>query len=161
MALSVGTDTYISLADANTYWTENTGGTNWAIASDTEKEKALRAATQYVDKHYSWLGVHPGTDQALSWPRLNVIDKNGRVIGGNVIPDAVKDAVAYIAEQVLADGGILPKRNRNSAIKSVKAGSVEVEYDDQAPTRTHYDYADLLLSKLTKGGRGMTPMIKG
>lgn len=161
MALTVGTDTYLSLADANTYWDENTGGTNWATASDAEKEKALRAATQYVDKHYSWLGNHPGNSQGLSWPRLNVVDKDGRTIGGNVIPDAVKNATAYIAEQVLADGGILPKRNRNSSIKSVKAGSVEVEYDDMAPTRTHYDYADLILSKLTKGGRGMTPMYKG
>lgn len=159
MSLTVGEDSYISLDDADTYWANHIGGSNWSAASTPEKEQALRAATQYVDKHYNWLGDHPGTDQELSWPRLNVIDKNGRTIASNIIPDEVKDAVSYIADQVLGDG-ILSPRGRDSEISRLKAGSVEIEYEDHARSTISYDYADLILSKLTKGGRGVTPMRK-
>lgn len=158
MALTVGEDTYISLADADTYWTNYAGGTNWASATDAEKEQALRQATQYVDKSYTWRGHHPGSSsQLLSWPRNMVVDGQGRTRTG--IPQEVKDATAYLAEQAL-DGAILTAKERGGKIKNVKAGSVSVEFGDNAPGQRTFPYADLLLSDLTIGGKNSVRLRK-
>lgn len=159
MALTVGEDTYISVADTDTYWTEHPGGSNWTAAGDTDKEAALRQATQYVDKKYTWVGVHPGTlSQNLSWPRLDAIDRHGRTRTGT--PQEVKDATAYMAEQVLADTGVLNPKDRGGQIKSVAAGSVNVEWEEGANSQKTYDYVDLLLKNITKGGKGVRPLLK-
>lgn len=156
--LTVGTDTYISLADADTYWSEHYSSAEWDAADEGDKEKALRSATQYVDKHYTWIGSHPGSEsQKLSWPRLNAVDKQGRTITG--IPQEVEHATAYLAQEELR-GGILRAKSRGGAIKAVQAGSVNVEFEDNAPVHTSYDYVDLILSNLTKGGRGTVPLKK-
>lgn len=156
--LTVGTDSYTSLVDADEYWSEHYNSADWDAASDSDKEKALRTATQYIDKHYSWIGYHPGSlSQKLAWPRLNAVDKQGRTITG--IPDEVKDATAYLAQEELR-GGILRPKSRGGAIKSVQAGSVNVEFEDNAPVHASYDYVDLLLSNLTKGGKGSIPLKK-
>lgn len=158
MSLTVGTDTYVSLANADTYWANHYDSADWDAATDANKEKALRVATQYVDKRYSWIGSHPGTSsQNLAWPRLNAVDKQGRTRTG--IPDEIKDATAWLAQEEIRTG-ILRSKSRGGAIKNVKAGSVAVEFEDNAPSQPSYDYADLLLSNITKGGRGSIPLMK-
>lgn len=161
MALEIGVDSFTSVADADTYWTEHAGGTNWAGATPTQKEQALREASQYIDKRYSWRGTHPGTvSQLLSWPRIDVIDDQGRLRSASAVPEEVKDATAWLAEQALG-GQLLPAKNRGGAIKQLKAGSVEIEYEDRAPTQKSFDYVDLLVSGLVRAGKGATIMLKG
>lgn len=158
MALEIGVDSFTSLTEANTYWANNSGGTNWATASDENKEKALRKASQYIDKSYRFIGYHPGgSAQLLSWPRVDVVDHQGRTRSG--VPQEVKDATAYMAEQALASE-LRGPLERGGAIKALKAGSVEIEYEDNAPGQTVYKYVDLLLRDLIVSGHGFTKMFK-
>lgn len=160
MALEIGVDSFTSLADANTYWTEHSGGTGWATASDTEKEKALREASQFIDKSYSWLGNHPGGEsQLLSWPRLNVIDRQGRYRSSGKVPKEIKDATAWLAEQALG-GQLRPAKDRGGEVSRLKAGSVEIQYAEGAPSNKSFDYVDLLVSELVSHGKGSTKLLK-
>lgn len=160
MSLTVGTDTYVSLADADTYWESYAGGTNWADATDPNKEKALREATQFVDKSYHFVGDHTGLNsQVLAWPRYNAIDKQGRSLNSTDIPHAVKDAVSYLAEQALG-ASLLQSKDRGGAIRKVKAGSVEVEYEENSITQKSFPYADLLLREITDGSSSVRRLLK-
>lgn len=107
-------------------------------------------ATQYIDKQYRWIGVHPGgSDQLLSWPRSSAVDKQGRTRTG--IPQELKDATAYLADKVLGEPVLEPKA-RGGAIQSVQAGSVAVQFSESASAHTSYKYVDLLLSDISTGG---------
>lgn len=161
MALSIGVDSFVSVAGADTYWTDHAGGTNWASATATQKEQALREASQYIDKSYTWRGHHPGDEaQLLGWPRYNVIDREGRYRDSGVVPQEVKDATSWLAEQVL-DGALLPVIGAGGQPRRVKAGSVEVEYSGNAPSQKSFPYVDLLVSDLIRGGKHSTIMLKG
>lgn len=160
MALEIGVDTFATLTEANDFWTKYAGGTNWASADDTDKEKALREASQFIDKSYTWLGRHPGDDdQLLSWPRYDVIDKQGRHRSSGNIPQEIKNATAWLAEQALA-GQLRPVKSRGGAISRLKAGSVEIQYEDGAPAHDTYEYVDLLVSPLVKFGKNQTRILK-
>lgn len=161
MALEIGVDSFVSVSDADTFWNEHSGGTNWATASDSEKEKALREASQFIDKSYTWLGYHPGENtQLLSWPRQDVEDHQGRLRDADTVPQEIKDATAWLAEQAL-DGQLRPAKSRGGAISRLKAGPVEINYEDSAPAHDTYQYVDLLVSPLVKYGKGQTRLLKG
>jgi hypothetical protein len=68
MTITVGVDTYISLADARSYATAN-GLT--LPASNTDAENALKQATQTLDRLYAgkYLGMKATIAQTLQWPR--------------------------------------------------------------------------------------------
>lgn len=68
MALTVGTDSYISLADAREY------ATMFALdlpTDDTEAEALLRRAVKALDRKYAnrYMGYKKTIEQPLQWPR--------------------------------------------------------------------------------------------
>ncbi len=65
MAIIVGTDSYVSVADADTYWTDR-NNLDWATTDVADKEKALRDATVFIDGSYEgrWIGQHPRQQRA-------------------------------------------------------------------------------------------------
>ncbi len=61
MALTTPDDSYASVSEADTYWSER-NNSDWSAASMADKEKALRFATELIDGQYAgrWIGSHPG-----------------------------------------------------------------------------------------------------
>lgn len=103
MAIIVGTDSYVSVADADTYWLDRNNSV-WAAAATEDKEKALRFATEYIDGSYDgrWIGEHPGAaSQVLAWPRNGAVDSEGRSVTG--IPQRAADATSRLALDALSD----------------------------------------------------------
>jgi len=82
MALTVGTDTYISVADAKTYASANHLSTDakliaWTALSDTDKEIVLRRAMQIIE-NLPIVGVKSVTTQALQFPRVIYTEVDGQ-----------------------------------------------------------------------------------
>jgi hypothetical protein len=69
MSLTVGTDTYISLADARAYVTANSLTPLPAV--DADAEKLLKQATTTLDQLYGnkYLGMKATSTQGIAWPR--------------------------------------------------------------------------------------------
>lgn len=68
-------NSYISLADANTYFADR-GVTAWDLLDDTDqKTPALINAAEYMRRTYGrrWLGVRSTLTQRLDWPRYGVL----------------------------------------------------------------------------------------
>jgi hypothetical protein len=73
MALTVGTDTYISLTDANTYISSYYASTqqeriSWTALSDSNKEAYLRQACQKIEEQIL-IGRKAVDSQTLQFPR--------------------------------------------------------------------------------------------
>lgn len=135
-------DSYISLADANSYVAGHGNTSSWSAAADDEKEEALRLGTQYIDLKYGgrFAGVRGSRDQALNWPRSAVIDIAGYSYDSDEIPVCLKQAVVEAALRHLADDDLLGVIENNGTVKREKSklGPLEddVEYvggKSQAP----------------------------
>jgi hypothetical protein len=160
--LTVGTDAYVSLAEANAYFVARSNST-WAGTSEAAKEAAIIKATAYMDASYDWKGkIYNDLEtngvpvQPLGWPRKYVWDIQGRKID-NTIPKGVKDACCELA--YLALGGDLVQMQLGvGRITSERVGQVAVTYDGNT-TSDGYAYVNLLLRGLGSL-RGGSQMIK-
>lgn len=151
MAVTVGTDVYVSVADADTYWS-NRNNSTWSAALTADKEKALREATQYIDGAFTFIGVLTDDDQPLAWPRSSALVQSGnfknKLYGVNEIPARLKDANAEMALEALS-ARLKPVQERGGLIKREQVDVVEVEYMDFAPSGKAFDFVAMILKPLT------------
>ena len=146
MAITVGTDTYISLADADTYMSSNyvstsTEFTTWDALSDGDKEIYLKNATKRIDRQLL-RGIKAVETQTLEFPRalrsnnfrwsyysISVTHYNGWVIEQEV-SQLVKDAQVEEAMQLAVEGQSTSDRRQlqQQGIKRFKLGDLEEEY---------------------------------
>lgn len=156
MTLVVGTNTYISLADANSYFAARLQSDAWEAASTHDREVALQQATRGIERlePAGWFGVPvntPGTAaQPLQWPRYNVPNRRaggseiredylpidaGTVYDSATIPTPLEEATCEEALELLKraqDPGDLPaQRDNRKGIKSISIGGGSVSYTPQ------------------------------
>ena len=129
MAIVVGTDTYVSVSDANTYFKLAIHSSSWDSASNSTREKALATATRSLDRQL-WLGskYEEAPTQMLEFPRSGLTDKNGDPVDETTVPQEVIDATCEYGLALIEDDSIQNQANTGSNIKRLKAGSAEIEY---------------------------------
>lgn len=120
-------DAYISEADCDAYHTAK-GNSDW-VGVSTDKETAIRRATDVLDG-YSWQGYRThARDQVLQWPRTSVVDREGYSIDSDEIPQELIDACAELAlRELVTPGSLTPDVTIADAAKREKVGEIEVEY---------------------------------
>lgn len=152
-------ESYISVTDADTYFTAHGSPAAWTAATTAAKESALRYAAQWLDRRYSWISGILVLTQALSWPRGLSYDNDGRTVASGTIPQRVKDAQC---EAALAHIGstLAEVRERGGAIESVAAGSVEVVWTSGASSGRTFPYIDSLVAPLVEFG-GQRRLVRG
>lgn len=119
------------------------GNSTW-IGTDTDKEAAIRRATQYLSNSYNWMGYQThGRNQVLAWPRNDVYDSEGYTIQNDEIPSELMDACCEIALQELVDPNSMnPIITIADKVKSEQVGPIRVEY---LTTRQPQDSKPVLL----------------
>lgn len=144
-------ESYISVADASTYFTAR-AVTAWAaLATDALREAALRKATEYMTAAYRnrWQGQRTiPTVQALCWPRVGVTVENVYVDSTSV-PEEIKRACAELALKA-ATAELNP--DLTQGVISEQVGQIAVTYDKNSPQRTRYAAIDALLLPYLKAG---------
>lgn len=152
MAITVGTNTYLSLSDADAYWSDRNNST-WSAAEDADKEKALREATQYIDGAYEFIGEITVITQTLAWPRAGAEVLHGNLKGvyynNTVIPPQVESACAELALEALSTR-LREAQERGGRIKREKVDTLEVEYTDFAPANKTYEFVTMLLKPVLR-----------
>ena len=68
MALSKGVNSYLTVAEANDYFTNRIDVDSWDAANDAKKEKALITASLQFN-NLNWVGTLSDDDQDLAFPR--------------------------------------------------------------------------------------------
>lgn len=155
MPITVGTDSYASLAEADDYHVRRANA-DWAAATTAAKEAALLRATAYLDGRYRWIGQIASLTQSLAWPRFGAIDGEGRALAG--IPAPVREACCELARAALA-GDLAPAQPRGGMVTSESVGAVSVSYAVDAPGGTAYPAIDLLLRGLVLASSA-TPLVR-
>ncbi len=69
MALAKGTNSYVTLEEANAYFGDRLDVDAWTSATDELKEQALVTATSMLDT-FQFLGYVADTEQLLAFPRV-------------------------------------------------------------------------------------------
>lgn len=85
---SASANSYITLADATTYFGNRLNAEVWDAATSDNQTKALLMATKRLERE-NWIGVRATSTQALAWPRGNAQKPDGTsASGGDYIPGA-------------------------------------------------------------------------
>jgi hypothetical protein len=154
-------DSYITQDDASTYHAAR-GNDAWLDGDETAWDTALRRATVWLDGRYRgyWKGqlTHMGPSpaaQALAWPRMWVIDDEGRHIDPNSIPTLIQWAQAEAALRELANPGSLsPDQDRETTSEHV--GNISVTYLPGSEDRLELSVVNDLIDGLLIGDGSST-----
>jgi hypothetical protein len=127
-------DSYLSVADADTYHTNHSGSTDWSGAATAVKEKSLRLATQYLNIRFNglWKGYKATDLQALAWPRV-LADKedvyDAAYYDSESLPIVLENATAELALRVVQGDTLYADISKPGTIKRkrVKTGPIETE----------------------------------
>ena len=152
MAITVGTDTYITLADADTYISNNYVTTSteyitWDALTDANKEIYLKNATKKIDRGI-YRGIKAVSTQTLEFPRalktfyrredypnLNILLDGDWVIETEVAQRVI-DAQVEEAVVLSIDGGTTSKRLelQRQGVKIFQLGDLREEYGSGVAT---------------------------
>jgi len=152
-AIVSGANSYVSLADADSYHSLrlNAGWTG----TDAVKEAALVRAAQYIDVRYSFDGVPMNSEQPMAWPRYIWLDTDNRYVPSDSIPQCVKDAQCEVALLAIS-GELLPAQDRGGRIASQSVSGVAVSYFADAPSGRTFPLIDAILRRVTTSNGGLT-----
>lgn len=126
MTIVVGTNTYISVADADLYFTTRYNSSFWISLDNATKEALLVSATRSLDLYCDWSGYKTDENQPLQFPRNN-----------EEIPEAIKIAQCEISFSIYDSDSVID--SNESALKKMKADVVEFEwFESSTKTNTLY-----------------------
>ena len=156
-ACEAGSNTFISLADADTYATDR--GLWTSATTEDAKTVALLRAADYLNT-LQWKGVAVTWDRTMAWPREKVPQPGGAVdiygnpvlLANNIVPKAVAQAQTELAALIVAGTNPLAPAERGGRVVSethtTKAGDIDViggdsksdsyTYADGAPVETYF-----------------------
>lgn len=160
MALTLNTNSYVEIDDADEYFETRIDSANWFDANDEIKEQALVTATTLIDDR-AWIGYAVSSSQALAWPRENAIYVDNRLgqqvtIANNVVPSQVKVAVYEQALHLLNNEDLLA--GKTQTFESISVGSISVSDSNNDVTKTSITPAIItrpLKDLLVRGRQGV------
>ena len=132
ITITVNENSYISLSDADDYFSTRLNSDSWTDKSDDEKKKALITATKQIDYH-NFIGVKYDADQSLEFPRRYFHDiepfyKYDQEITDGEVPQSVKDATCEEAIALLELNNDIAKKQR-AGIESESIGDTSRSYN--------------------------------
>lgn len=145
-----GANSYVTVDYAMAYC--DARGLSFGTSPTTTGEQALIRATAALDAKYG--SRYPGTktngrEQSLLWPRTGATDAEGEEIADDEIPQEIVDAVCELAVREYAEAGsTMPDLERGGHIRRMQAGSVQIEYGNNATAETAYSIVDGILAGL-------------
>jgi len=163
MALQKGTNSYVTLNEADSYFEDRLDVAAWQNAEDELKEQALVSATYILDD-MEWLGQVVFSDQALAFPRTNgvFLDSSRGVrtafSSTYTFPDSdeletdlgrdirlIRRATYELAYHLINNDGLL---DSSGSVETIKVGSISIQEIKETSTTA------LMVRKIVK------PMLK-
>lgn len=157
--MSASANSYATLAEAVAYLEGRLNVAAWTAAATGLREQALASATKAIDQR-EWDGCKTTTAQALEWPRLGLVDKNGNEVDETTIPAFLRDAtieeaLAQLQQPAGADGSGL------AAFSSVTVGPISVDVKGNGQSRQGLCAAAMRLLARYMTGSGQPRIMRG
>lgn len=150
-------NTYVSAAYADTY-AKNRNYDTWLSQSDYVKKASIIKAMDYIDNLFEWKGTKKFKNQALSFPRVNIIDTDGFDRSGEIpenLKKAVCEAAFYVVDQYSLFGKVDPdgpvKVNKERKKADVAEIETEIEFFNPKEVQIDWTSAYQSLDKMLRG----------
>ena len=129
MALEVGINSYVTVAEAASYLADRIDTDMWDTATPADQAKALVTATRMLDMK-SYVGQMASPSQSLSWPRVNASFTDPRfggivTLSDSTIPERIKNAVIEQTLHILSNENLLESKAQE--FERIKVGPIEIE----------------------------------
>ena len=125
---SATANSYVTLAEANTYFETIPDSTTWDDKTDDQKNRALISATRWIDG-LNFYGDRCDDGQALKWPRNNYHVDNVELVC-TAIPNGIKYAQYELAKALANEtDAITGNKGTDGNYEQVKIGDMEVKYN--------------------------------
>lgn len=118
-------NTYLTLAEAETYFEGRLHVEVWDSSTEDNKNRSLVMASKRISQE-AFFGDRQNDTQKLSFPRVGLSYLDGVYLDG-IIPEQIKEAQCELALHLLQTDMSKPSVD-TSNIKSVKVGSIGVDY---------------------------------
>jgi len=125
MALVKGTNSYVTLAEAELYFADRLNAASWLASDDSTKSQALIMATTMLDM-LDWSGALIDTAQLLAFPRDSEYFDTRlgiSVTSMSAVPNRILTATFEQAHHLLNNDDLL---NNTGMIKNLSVGSVNL-----------------------------------
>jgi hypothetical protein len=168
--LTINTDSYVTLAEAETYFLSRIDTAAWTAGTPEQKEQSLATAARMLNE-LIWVGVATSDSQLLAFPRNGEYLEPilGKVIQLNPaeVPRRIKDAQCEQAYHLLNNDGLL---DNTGTVSKIKVDVIEISGLDSttappprvsvAAESTYYpltmEGCSTLSRKYSSGGYGRT-----
>ena len=125
---SASANSYVTLAEANTYFETVPDSSTWTNKTDDQKNRALIAATRWIDS-FIFYGDRCDNEQALKFPRNNYKVDDVELTCTS-IPNNIKYAQYELARALANDtDAITGSTGTDGNFSEVKLGDIEVKYN--------------------------------
>ena len=122
-------NSYATLADANSYFETSPDDSTWSNKSDDQKNRALISATRWIDS-LNFYGDRCDTSQGLKWPRNN-FQVDDVELSCSLIPHKIKYAQYELARALANDTDAMTGNSGTEGVaKEVELGELKVKYNE-------------------------------
>lgn len=126
-------NSYVTLAEANTYFETAPDSATWTDKTTDQRNRALISATRWLDS-LSFYGSRCTDTQALSWPRENY-KVDGLPLACTLIPPRIKTATYELARALANDpNAIIGTSGLTGTYDEVSLGELRVKYNSTSQT---------------------------
>ena len=124
-------NSYVTLAEANSYFETVPDSSTWTNKTDDQKNRALISATREID-NLVFYGDRCDEDQALKFPRTNYqVDRVE--LSCSTIPNNIKYAQYELARALANDtDAITGTTGKDGNFSEVKLGDLQVKYNTES-----------------------------
>lgn len=117
-------NSYVTLAEANSYFEARLHTSVWDAASDDDRNRALAMATKRIEQE-NFYGDRASSAQKLKFPRVNIGYLDG-ILLDDTIPNILKESQFELAIHLLSVNMTL-KGVATDAYKEIQVGSIKVQ----------------------------------
>jgi hypothetical protein len=132
MTITVGVNSYVSVADADIYFDQRLYADDWVSVSTGDQEKALIMARRVIDQQ-QFTGERTSANQLLAWPRTGIASVDSSEVPQDVVDAQCELALAFIRSDLTLNDDL---RGVRSSREQIGALVKETVYDGRAPVRT-------------------------
>lgn len=144
MTLTVGTDTYCTLTEANNYFANTLKSATWLAISETNREICLKMACRKMETLF-FTGVKTAETQALEFPR----SYDNSIYDGT--PQDIKNAQSELALWLYQNQNNQALNAQEMGIKSMSLGGESYSFEGTAGNILCVDCNDYLNKWIRKG----------
>ena len=125
---SATANSYVTLAEANTYFETVPDSSTWTNKTDDQKNRSLIAATRWIDS-FIFYGDRCDNGQALKFPRNNY-QVDDVELSCTTIPNNIKYAQYELARALANETDAMTgNTGTDGNIEEVKLGDIQVKYN--------------------------------